>query len=139
MTGTGLVSRSLSRMKQLMSSRGEQQSEPTARALERVRGQLHECAEGRGGEISTRQRAARLAETYLRLDDSGRLAVLRMIALEFGPDPTRIEAAHMAYQASVGTPSQWDAEAQLRAAMRSPRLRRASPSIRKNRNGVRFP
>ena len=123
MTGTGLVSRSLSRMKQLMSSRGEQQSEPTARALERVRGQLHECAEGRGGEISTRQRAARLAETYLRLDDSGRLAVLRMIALEFGPDPTRIEAAHMAYQASVGTPSQWDAEAQLRAAMRSQRLR----------------
>ncbi len=43
--------------------------------------------------------------------------------MEFGPDPARIEAAHRAYQAAVGTPAQWDAEAQLRAAMRSSRLR----------------
>ncbi len=76
-----------------------------------------------GGEISTRQRAARLAETYLRLDEAGRRAVLKMIALEFGPDPARVNAAHKAYQAAVGTRDQWDAEAQLRAAMRSRRLR----------------
>ncbi|WP_341643506.1 malonyl-CoA decarboxylase [Thauera sp. SDU_THAU2] len=123
MAGNGLVSRSLSRMRQLMSGRSAQQVEPTERDLERIRSQLHECAEGRGGEISTRQRAARLAEAYLRLDDSGRQAILRMIALEFGPDPARIEAAHRAYQAAVDTPAQWDAEAQLRAAMRSSRLR----------------
>ena len=123
MSETGLVSRSLSRMRQLMNGRGEQATEPTARSLERIRAQLHECAEGRGGEISTRQRAARLAEAYLRLDDSGRKAVLRMIALEFGPDPAQVQAAHSAYQAAVNTPAQWDAEAQLRAAMRSRRLR----------------
>lgn len=123
MAGNGLVSRSLSRMRQLMSGRSTRQVEPTERDLERIRSQLHECAEGRGGEISTRQRAARLAEAYLRLDDGGRRAILRMIALEFGPDPARIEAAHRAYQAAVGTPAQWDAEAQLRAAMRSSRLR----------------
>ncbi|MFT3759605.1 malonyl-CoA decarboxylase [Thauera sp.] len=123
MAGNGLVSRSLSRMRQLMSGRSAQQVEPTERDLEKIRSQLHECAEGRGGEISTRQRAARLAEAYLRLDDSGRRAILRMIALEFGPDPVRVEAAHRAYQAAVNTPEQWDAEAQLRAAMRSSRLR----------------
>ena len=123
MAGNGLVSRSLSRMRQLMSGRSAQQVEPTERDLEKIRSQLHECAEGRGGEISTRQRAARLAEAYLRLDDSGRKAILRMIALEFGPDPVRVETAHHAYQAAVGTPGQWDAEAQLRAAMRSSRLR----------------
>ena len=106
-----------------MNGRGAQAIEPTARSLEKVRAQLLECAEGRGGEISTRQRAARLAETYLRLDDSGRKAVLRMIALEFGPDPTQIQAAHSAYQAAVDTPAQWGAEARLRAAMRSRRIR----------------
>ena len=123
MPETGFVSRSLSRMKQLMNSRGGQTTEPTARSLDKIRAQLQECAEGRGGEISTRQRAARLAEAYLRLDDSGRKTVLRMIALEFGPDPTQIQAAHSVYQAAVDTPAQWDAEAQLRAAMRSRRIR----------------
>lgn len=123
MPETGFVSRSLSRMRQLMNTRGGQTTEPTARSLEKIRAQLHECAEDRGGEISTRQRAARLAEAYLRLDDSGRKTVLRMIALEFGPDPARIRVAHSAYQAAVNTPLQWDAEAQLRAAMRSRRLR----------------
>ena len=62
MSETGLVSRSLSRMKQLMNGRGRHAIEPTARSLEKIRAQLQECAEGRGGEISTRQRAARLAE-----------------------------------------------------------------------------
>lgn len=123
MTAAGLVSRSLSKMRQLVGGQARRDVEPSTRDLERIRGQLQECAEGRGGEISTRQRAARLAETYLRLDEAGRRAVLKMIALEFGPDPARVNAAHKAYQAAVGTPDQWDAEAQLRAAMRSRRLR----------------
>lgn len=123
MTGDGLVSRSLLRMRQLMSARNSRQSEASERDLEKIRSQLQECAEGRGGEISTRQRAARLAETYLRLDDSSRLEMLRMIALEFGPDPEEINEAHRAYQAAVGTAQQWEAEAGLRKAMRSRRLR----------------
>ncbi len=106
-----------------MNGKGGPAIEPTERSLEKIRAQLQECAEGRGGEVSTRQRAARLAEAYLRLDDTGRKAVLRMIALEFGPDPAHIQNAHTAYQAAVGTPSQWDAEARLRTAMRSRRLR----------------
>ncbi len=123
MGASGLVSRSLSKVRALVAQATHRGGEPTEHDLERIRGQLQECAEGRGGEVSTRQRAARLAETYLRLDDAGRHAFLRLIALEFGPDPAQVAHAHDAYQAAVGTPAQWDAEAQLRTAMRSRRLR----------------
>jgi len=95
----------------------------TAKGVEQLRGQLRECAEGQGGEVSARGRAARLAETYLRLNDDGRHRFLKLIALEFGPDPARVAVAHAAYQAAVGSPEQWKAEAALRGAMRSSRIR----------------
>lgn len=117
----GLVSRGLSKMRSLMAA--AKKAEPTEKTLERVRLQLHECAQGLGGEVSTRQRAARLAKTYLGLDEAGQHAFLRLIALEFGPDPVRVAEAHAAYQAAVGSDDQWDAEAALRTAMRSSRLR----------------
>lgn len=93
------------------------------KGIERLRGQLRECAAGQGGEVSARGRAAKLAETYLQLDDSGRQQFLRLIALEFGPQPQAVAAAHDAYQKAVGTAEQWKAEAALRAAMRSARIR----------------
>ncbi|MCB1887454.1 MAG: malonyl-CoA decarboxylase [Rhodocyclaceae bacterium] len=114
-----LVSRGLDRMRALVGL----DEAPAEKVLEGIRRQLHECAEGLGGEVSTRNRAARLAETYLELDDTGRHAFLRIIALEFGPDPADVATAHEHYQAAVGTPSQWDAEAGLRRAMRSRRIR----------------
>lgn len=120
---SGLVSRSLSKVREMVANATGRNGEPTEKQLTRIRQQLQECADGRGGEVSTRVRAARLANTYLRLDDTGRHAFLRMIALEFGPDPQRVAKAHDAYQAAVGTPRQWDAEAQMRAAMRSSRIR----------------
>ncbi len=95
----------------------------TAKGVEQLRGQLRECAEGLGGEVSARGRAARLAESYLRLNDEGRQRFLKLIALEFGPDPKKVEKAHAAYQKAVGTADQWKAEAALRGAMRSSRIR----------------
>lgn len=91
--------------------------------LQRLRALLKECAAAVGGEVSARQRAARLGETYLELDDPGRHAFLRLIALELGPDPQAVAAAHAVYQAAVGTPEQWAAEAKLRQAMRSSRAK----------------
>jgi malonyl-CoA decarboxylase len=70
--------------------------------IEDWRQQLRECAEAKGGEVSARTRAAALAQTYLQLDDVGRKAFLKLIALEFGPDPARVATAHEAYQAAVG-------------------------------------
>ena len=95
----------------------------TARGVEQLRAQLRECAEGQGGEVSARARAARLAETYLGLNDEGRHRFLKLIALEFGPDPSKVATAHAAYQKAVGTPDQWKAEAAMRVAMRSSRIR----------------
>ena len=95
----------------------------TPRLEEKLRAQLRECAEGQGGEVSARARAARLAETYAGLDDAGRRRFLKIIALEFGPDPEQVAGAHAAYQVAVGTPGQWNAESALRRAMRSSRIR----------------
>jgi malonyl-CoA decarboxylase len=120
---SGLVSRSLSKVRAIVASAAGKGREPSDRMLARMRQQLQECADSVGGEVSTRQRAAKLAETYLGLDDTERHAFLRIIALEFGPDPKKVAQAHATYQASVGTARQWDAEAQLRAAMRSSRIR----------------
>jgi malonyl-CoA decarboxylase len=91
------------------------------RGLAKVREQLADCASGLGGEVSARQRARRLGETYLSLDDDGKHAFLRLIATEFGPDPKKIAVAHAAYQASLGTPEQWEMEARLWRSLRSPR------------------
>ena len=91
--------------------------------LQHLREQLRECAEGRGGEVSARTRAAHLADTYLGLSSKGRYEFLRLIALDFGPDPERVAQAHVDYQASIGKPAQWDAEAGLRRAMQSARIR----------------
>lgn len=93
------------------------------RALQKIRAQLQECASGIGGEVSARQRATRLGETYLALDEAGRHAILRLIATEFGPDPARVAKAHAHYQEALGTPGQWEAEARLWNALRSPRTR----------------
>ncbi len=120
MPESNLVSRSLQRLRSAITT--PVPGLPT-RQLARVRQQLQECAEGIGGEVSTRQRAARLAETYLGLDDDGRREFLRLIAVEFGPDPKAVAQAHVAYQAAVGSDAQWDAEAGLRRAVRSARIR----------------
>ena len=120
---SNLVARSLTRVREIVASATALVAESPERMQARMRQQLQECAEGRGGEVSTRQRAARLAQTYLDLDDDGRHAFLRMIALEFGPDPERIAEAHAAYRAALGTPAQWTAEGRLREATASARLR----------------
>ncbi len=93
------------------------------KARTKILQQLRDCVEGLGGEVSARTRAAQLGATYLALDDAGRHEFLRLIALEFGPDPQAIASAHAAYQAAIGTATQWDAEADLRRALRSSRIR----------------
>lgn len=118
----GIVARGISKVRQLL---GEQAVAGmlSPRQAAQVREQLKDCAAGLGGEISARQRAARLADTYLGLEDKGRAAFLAIVATEFGPDPVAVEKAHAAYQAAVDTDAQWAAESGLRAAMRSARLR----------------
>jgi len=116
-----IVVRGLRRVRKLL--RDEKTPGPNEQLLTRIREQLQECAAGIGGEISTRQRAGRLAGTYLQLDAEGRAAFLRIVANEFGPDPRAVSAAHQAYQQAIGSAAQWEAESAMRDAMRSSRLR----------------
>jgi malonyl-CoA decarboxylase len=118
----GIVVRGLRRVRTLLAE-GSAPRRLDGRQLARVRDLLHECASGIGGEISARQRAVRLAETYLRLDEEGRATFLRIIASEFGPDPEQVASAHAAYQAALGSDAQWPAESALRNALRASRLR----------------
>ena len=109
------------RLRSIVGAGGTAEVKP--KRLDQWRRQLAECAEAKGGEVSARTRAAALAQTYLELDDTARHAFLRLISLEFGPAPERVAKAHATYQLAVGTPRQWDAEADLRMAMRSARIR----------------
>ena len=118
----GMVVRGLRRVRTLLADGGAPRR-LDGKHLARVRELLHECASGVGGEVSARQRAGRLAEAYLRLNDEGRATFLRIIASEFGPDPERVAKAHAEYQAAIGSDAQWPAESALRNAMRSSRLR----------------
>lgn len=118
----GFVVRGLRRVRKLLTE-GSGPLELEGKHLGRVRDLLHECAKGVGGEVSVRQRAALLAETYQHLNDDGRATFLSTIANDFGPDPQRVAKAHTDYQAAIGTDRQWTAESALRNAMRSSRLR----------------
>ena len=118
----GIVARGIKKVRKLLSEHANTES-LNEKQLAQLRDQLQECAVGLGGEVSTRQRAERLANTYLTLGDAGRLAFLRMVATEFGPDATAVEKAHEQYQKAIGSDAQWAAESALRAALRSSRLR----------------
>jgi malonyl-CoA decarboxylase len=109
------------RLRSIVGAHGTAGSRP--KQVEEWRRQLVECAEAKGGEVSARTRAAALAQTYLKLEDDARHAFLRLISLEFGPTPAHVAAAHESYQQAVGSATQWDAEAELRAALRSSRIR----------------
>ena len=118
----GIVARGLKKVRKMLTE-NPSAGKLTERQLNQIRDRLKECAAGLGGEVSVRQRAARLAETYLGLGDEGRAAFLRIVATEFGPDPKAVETAHAQYQAAIGGDAQWSAESALRGAMRSSRLR----------------
>src|SRR5947209_20516186 len=53
---------------------------------DRLRRQMQDCLEARGGEVSARSRAAALGQTYLALSAEGRGRFLRLLADEFDID-----------------------------------------------------
>ena len=84
--------------------------------------QMQACLAGRGGEVSARNRAARLAETYLAADDDGRIAFLRTLA-SFDSDPDAVADAYTKVEAAEDVAERASAKAALRKALEPPRLR----------------
>lgn len=85
--------------------------------------QMRACLEGRGGEVSARNRAAKLAQSYLALDEAGRVDFLRTLA-GFDSDPAAVDKAYAAVVHAAGNPAERAiAKATLRRALEAPRVR----------------
>src|ERR1019366_4472110 len=87
-----------------------------------ITGQMRACLASRGGEISARNRAAKLAQTYLSLDDAGRVEFLRILA-GFDSDTAAVATAYEGLQAAPDEAARAAARTKLRRALEPPRLR----------------
>ena len=89
---------------------------------EPIAAQMRACLDGRGGEVSARNRAAKLAETYQELDDAGRKDFLRTLAA-FDSDAEAVGRAYAEVQAAADPAELAVAKADLRQALEPPRLK----------------
>lgn len=91
--------------------------------LARLRAQMLECLEGRGGEVSARARAAELGRLYLSLSAEGRKRFLGLLASEFDIDRAAVTEACEALRNATGVDAQRAAERALRQSLEPPRLK----------------
>jgi malonyl-CoA decarboxylase len=87
-----------------------------------IEGQMRACLAGRGGEVSARNRAAKLAEAYVRLDESGRRNFFTTLA-GFDSDSVVLAQACEALQQANGPAEHAGARARLRRALEPPRVK----------------
>lgn len=95
------------------------------------------CLEGPGGEVSARNRAADLAATYAGLDRDARRAFLVVLAEDFGPTRTTVDAAIDRYRGARNAADRVASEAALREALTPPR-RRLLTQFNGVEGGVKF-
>ncbi|HYZ63611.1 MAG TPA: malonyl-CoA decarboxylase N-terminal domain-containing protein, partial [Acetobacteraceae bacterium] len=89
---------------------------------EGIIGQMRACLSARGGEISARNRAAKLAQTYLGLDDPGRRAFLQDLA-SFDSDKAAVDRAYDTVQSAPADSDRATALVALRQALEPPRVK----------------
>ena len=87
-----------------------------------IAAQMRACLNARGGEVSARNRAAKLAQAYLQFDEKARTAFLHTLA-EFDSDPSAVAAAYDRLQATEDPAERATATAALRRALEPPRVR----------------
>lgn len=116
---TGLFDRAIRRLtaawRDMAASVGPEEDESIA-------SQIRACLEGRSGEVSARNRAAKLAQTYLAADTAGRLEFLRTLA-QFDSDPAAVAAAYVVTQDANDPAERAAAQANLRRVLEPPRLK----------------
>ena len=95
----------------------------TSRLLGEVKPLLEESRAQRGGEISARNRAERIAAIYRGASLVQRTAILDLITHEFAPDRDELEQAIVAIQAAANDAELSRAEARLRVALSAPRAK----------------
>ena len=87
-----------------------------------IAAQMRTCLTGRGGEVSARNRAAKLAEAYLGLDANGRMNFLRTLA-SFDSDPAGLADLFAAVQDARDPAERASAQARMRRALEPPRVK----------------
>jgi malonyl-CoA decarboxylase len=115
----GLFDRALSRISAVwrdMASSVNGEDDPSLEA------QMRACLNGRGGEVSARNRSAKLAQAYLAADEAGRLEFLRTLA-DFDADPGAVARAFAAVRAATDATTRASATAELRRVLEPPRVR----------------
>jgi malonyl-CoA decarboxylase len=116
---TGLLDRAIRRITEVWH---DMASSVSGEADETLEAQMQACLAGRGGEVSARNRAAKLAETYLAQDAAGRTEFLRTLA-GFDSDPGAVASAFSKVQAASDPAERATAKAALRRALEPPRLK----------------
>ena len=116
---TGLLDRAIRRITGVWR---DMASSVSGEADETLETQMQACLVGRGGEVSARNRAAKLAQTYLLQDDAGRAAFLRTLAA-FDSNPDAVAAAYAKVQTAKDVAERATAKAALRHALEPPRLK----------------
>ncbi|HXS40749.1 MAG TPA: malonyl-CoA decarboxylase [Stellaceae bacterium] len=92
-------------------------------AADRLREQMQECLDARGGEVSARARAAGLGQAYLALSAPGRERFLQILASDFDIDHEAVDAACQRLAHARGDDEKRRIERALRQALEPPRLR----------------
>lgn len=93
------------------------------RLLEELKPLIEESRAQRGGEVSTRERAERIAAIYRAADTAQRAAILNLVTREFAPDRDELEQAIVEIRAATNDAELSRAEARLRVALDAPRAR----------------
>ena len=91
--------------------------------IARLRQQMLDCLDGRGGEVSARARAAELGRSFLALNKAGRERFLRLLAEEFDTDHAVVDDCCALVAAAADPPARAAAERALRTALTPPRVR----------------
>lgn len=95
----------------------------TSRLIAQLKQLLEESRAQRGGEVSARDRAGRIAALYRGADLPQRAAILDLITHEFAPDRDELEKAIAAIQIAANDAELSQAEARLRVALDAPRAK----------------
>ncbi len=104
---------------------------------ERLKRQIDECLDERGGETSVRARSAELAKALCELNATGRKRFLEILARDYDLDRDGVDAAVAELRAAADETARRKAEAALRRALVAPRLR-LLPQFNSLEEGVKF-
>ena len=115
----GLLDRALSRITAVWRDMASSVGGEDDQSLE---AQMRACLDGKGGEVSARNRAAKLAESYLGLNEAGRVDFLRELA-GFDADPDAVAKAYAGVRAAGDAMARTAATAELRRTLEPPRVR----------------